>query len=135
MTNIQNKLKFHEWSKERELEFRQIDMIESIIVGMSTIRYAKSKSINDGVISLFEREFPELTFDVTVDNINFTTFDELMHSVLNNIEFNSEDILYSFILQKLCINISIELLQTANTDLSRQYLKEIYANNPEIKEA
>ena len=84
---------------------------------------------------MFEREFPELTFDITVDNINFTTFDELMHSVLNNIEFNSEDILYSFILQKLCINISIEILQTANTYLSRQYLKEIYANNPEIKEA
>ena len=132
MTNIQNKLKFHEWSKERELQFRQMDMIESIIVGMSTIIYAKSKHINDGVISLFEREFPELIFDVTVDNINFTTFDELMHSVLNNNKLNSEDILYSFILQKLCINISIEILKTANTHLSRQYLKEINENNAEM---
>lgn len=125
MTNIKNTLQFHEWSNERKLEFRQIDIIESIIAGMSTIRYSKSKNIHDGVISMFEREFPEVTFDVTINSINFTTFDELMHSVLNNIEFKSEDILYSFILQKLCKKISIEILKTADTDLAREYLKEI----------
>lgn len=56
-------LQFHEWSKEKKLEFRQINIIESIIVGISVIRYAKSKNKHDGVILMFDREFPEVKFD------------------------------------------------------------------------
>lgn len=108
-----------------KLSSRQIDYISSLIVTYSSLRYLNSKVQQSKIISSFHDEFPESLEMLSLDAINFESFDKLVRNTLRDIDFNTEDILYSFIKQKLCVRMSIELLEDSKSDISKIYLQNI----------